>query len=82
MGDARDIDSISQGIDLSKRSILSALARDLKHLFELGVERFDYKELRGGYISKCHLCLDVRKRIAQKTNGFEELRPREFYYRL
>ena len=73
---------ISQGIDLSEHSTLSVLVADLKRLFELGVERFDYKELRGGYISKCHLCLDVRKRIAQKTDEFEELRPREFYYRL
>jgi len=82
MGDARDIGLISQGIDLSEQSILRALVTDLKRLFELGVEQFDYMELRAGYISKCHLCLDVRKRIAQKTNEFEELRPREFYYRL
>jgi len=37
MGDARDIDLISQGIDLSEQSILRALVTDLKRLFELGV---------------------------------------------
>jgi len=30
-----------------------------------------------GYISKCHLCLDIRKCLAKE--GFEELQPVEFY---
>jgi len=82
LGDGRDIDSIGQGIDLDQRPILNALSTDLKRLFEFGVEEFDYKEREEGYISKCHLCVDVRKHIVQKTDEFEELRPREFYYHL
>jgi len=40
-----------------------------------------YELLGGGYVSKCHLCLDIRKHIA--ANGiFEELRPKEFYDQL
>jgi hypothetical protein len=81
LGDGRDIRSILQGIDLSGRPILSALVTDLQKLLEFGVQQFGYKEDEG-YISKCHLCLDVRKHIAQKTDEFKELRPREFYYRL
>ena len=80
LGDGREIDSICQGLDLNERPILTALVTDLKKLLEFGVQQFGYKE-HEGYISKCHLCLDVRKHIAQKTDEFKELRPREFYYR-
>ena len=82
LGDGRDIDAICRGIDLDQRPILSALSTDLKGLFEFGAREFDYKEREEGYISKCHLCVDVRKHIAQRTDEFEELRPREFYYHL
>ena len=82
MGDAREMDLILQGVDLNVRPILRALTNDLKDLLELGVREFGYKEREDGYVSKCHLCLDVRKHIAQKTDEFEELRPREFYYHL
>jgi len=82
LGDGRNIDSICEGINLDERPILKALSTDLKELFDIGIGEFDYKEREEGYISKCHLCVDMRKHIAQKTNEFEELRPREFYYRL
>jgi len=82
LGDGRDIDVIRQGVDLDQRPILNALSSDLKRLFEFGVEKFDYKEREEGYISKCHLCVDVRKHIAQKTDEFQELRPREYYCHL
>ena len=79
LGDARDITSICQGIDLNEHPILNALATDLKTLFELAAEEFNYKQRREGYISKCHLCVDLRRHIAQETDEFQELRPREFY---
>jgi len=82
LGDGREIDSICQGIDLDRRPILEALSNDLKRLFEFGVKEFDYKERGQGYISKCHLCVDLRRHIAQETDQFEELRPREFYRHL
>jgi hypothetical protein len=82
LGDARDITSICRGIDLNKHPILNALVADLKKLFELGVEEFNYKQLGEGYISKCHLCVDLRRHIAQETDEFQELRPREFYHHL
>jgi hypothetical protein len=82
LGDAREMDSILQGIDLDVPPILKALVNDLRDLLELGVREFGYVEQEEGYVSKCHLCLDVRKHVAQKTDEFKELRPREFYYHL
>jgi len=82
LGDGKDLNSLCQGIDLDERPIVNALATDLKELFQIGVERFDYKERRDGYISKCHLCVDVRKRIVDETGEFKELKPREFYLHL
>jgi hypothetical protein len=82
LGDARDVDSICSGIDLEERPILDVLVTDLEKLYEFGVKEFGYKERKEGYISKCHLCVDIRKHIAQQTDEFEELRPREFYYQL
>jgi hypothetical protein len=81
LGDARDLDSLPE-IDLEEKPILEALVTDLEKLYELGVEEFGYKELSEGYISKCHLCVDLRKCLAEQTDEFEELRPREFYYHL
>ncbi|MBM5805613.1 MAG: hypothetical protein FJZ49_06110 [Candidatus Verstraetearchaeota archaeon] len=82
LGDARDLDSLLQGIDLRERPILDALVTDMERLYEFGVKRFGYRELPEGYISKCHLCVDVRRHIAEQTGEFKELRPREFYYQV
>jgi len=79
LGDARDITSMCQGIDLDEHPILNALTTDLRILFELGVNEFNYEQRGEGYISKCHLCVDLRRHIALKTDKFQELRPREFY---
>ncbi len=78
LGDGRDLDSILQGIDLDDRPVIDALVTDMKSLHELG-RQFGYKERAEGYLSKCHLCVDVRKCIAQQTDEFKELSPREFY---
>jgi len=82
LGDGRDVNSICQGVELDERPILDALVTRLKTLFELGTKEYGYREREEGYISKCHLCLDLRKQIAQATDEFQELRPTEFYYRL
>ncbi len=83
LGDARNLNSIcSEGIDLEENLILNALVTDLKRLFEFSVKEFGYKKQSEGYISKCHFCLDMRKHIAERTDEFKELNPREFYYHL
>jgi len=48
--------------------------------FQRFLER-GYQESAEGYYSKCHLCMDLRKHLAQ-TGDYPELSPREFYLRL
>jgi len=81
LGDAKNLDSLHE-IDLDEKPILEALVTNLKKLYELGIGEFGYKESSHGYISKCHLCVDIRKCLAKQTDEFEELRPREFYSHL
>jgi hypothetical protein len=82
LGDARNLDLICQGIDLDEYPILGALVTDMKRLYEFTVKGFGYTDREEGYISKCHLCVDIRKHIAQQTDKFRELNPKEFYLHL
>ena len=83
LGDARRLDELLEyGIDLDERPILKALTESLGKLYELAVKEFNYVERADGYISKCDLCLDMRRHIAQQTDEFHELAPREFYRNL
>lgn len=82
LGDARDLDVICEGVDLDDRPILDALAKGLGELFRFAVEEFNYVERTEGYVSKCHLCVDIRKHIVERTSQFKELSPREFYLRI
>jgi hypothetical protein len=79
LGDWRNLDEILfEGIDLSSRPILNFLVlQDFEGLFNFAKE-YGYEEIKEGYISKCHLCLDIRKFLLDKGE-FEELSPREFY---
>ena len=85
LGDARNLDSIyGEGIELNDHPVLAKLVspRGMKQLYDFGVKEFGYKELKDGYVSKCHLCVDIRKHIVEQTDEFKELKPREFYRRL
>jgi len=53
---------------------------NLQGLFSLA-EEMGYSELQDGYLSKCHLCMDIRKFIMHRKD-FKELRPKEFYLHL
>ncbi len=79
LGDARDLDALCSGIDLAERPILRALLSSLNDLYEMGIAH-GYVE-REGYVSKCHLCIDIRRHLA-RFGGFGELKPRQFYERL
>jgi hypothetical protein len=79
LGDARDLEALCRGVELEERPVLQALLTDLKALYDLGRE-FGYQE-RERYVSKCHLCVDVRRHLALEGE-FKELRPRAFYERL
>ncbi len=83
LGDARKLDLICrEGVDLSQYPIIRALVSDVEELFNLACREFEYEELPRGYISKCHLCLDIRQHLVRKTNRFRELEPKEFYSHL
>jgi len=84
LGDARNLNQICQGIELDDYPVIAMLALDrgIGKFFQFSTEEFGYKELKDGYVSKCHLCLDMRKHISGQTNEFKELRPKEFYNNL
>jgi len=71
-------DILENGIDLNKYSVLGYLVNnDMKGLFRFAVES-GYTESLDGYLSKCDLCLDLRKHLV-KQGDFDELKPKEFY---
>jgi hypothetical protein len=82
LGQWLDLDRlIEEGIDLEKQPVLSFLmAEDIEGLFHFAQD-FGYQEAEQGYLSKCDLCLDIRKHLVSKGD-FQELRPREFYAHL
>ncbi|MGQ9514713.1 MAG: hypothetical protein ACUVTL_06660 [Thermoproteota archaeon] len=71
-----------EGVDLEKHPVLKAIVSSLGELYRYADENFDYRPKRGGYVSKCHLCLDIRKNLIERGADFEELNPRQFYYNL
>lgn len=50
---------------------------DLEGLFGFAKDH-GYRESQTGYLSKCHLCTDIRKYLVMKGD-YKELRPKEFY---
>jgi hypothetical protein len=82
MGSWYEIDTLTRdGIDLESRPVLKFL---VEGDFE-GLTRFandsGYEEVAEGYISKCDLCLDIRKFLVTKSE-FNELQPKAFYEQL
>ncbi len=85
LGDARDLEKICQdGINLDENPIIEILVspKGIMKLFEYAVKEYGYRERNDGYVSKCHLCLDIRKHIVEQTDDFNELKPRDFYRHL
>jgi hypothetical protein len=82
LGSWLDLDALlEEGIELDERPVLRFLiAGDVKGLFQLARD-LGYQEAERGYLSKCDLCLDLRKYLASKQD-FAELRPKEFYAHL
>ncbi|MEM1508583.1 MAG: radical SAM protein [Thermofilaceae archaeon] len=79
LGDARKLNHVLEGVDLGDRPVLAMLSRDLGSLYRLAVDGYGYNEPRGGYVSHCHLCLDIRLHLALNIGGFKELQPSSFY---
>ena len=70
--------SLEEGIDLEEHPILSFLvAEDMKGLFNFASDH-GYQDSERGYVSKCDLCLALRRYLVSRGD-FRELAPREFY---
>jgi len=82
LGDCRRLDALlEEGIDTDVYPILGYLMEeDMQGLLEFA-SRFGFEENSEGYISKCHLCIDIRRHLAAER-GFRELQPTEFYEHL
>ena len=79
MGRWYDIEQIlAQGIDLELLPVLAFLIKnDFPGLLDFAKQR-GYKTRDQGYLSKCHLCVDIRTHLFQ-SGEFKELNPRGFY---
>lgn len=82
LGDARQLDELlAKGISAGDHPVLSRIVtNDFEGLLELA-ETYGYGEREDGYYSKCHLCIDVRKKLCEEGE-FRELTPKEFYEHL
>ena len=82
LGDCRNLDRIiTEGVDLDERPVLAAIASgDFAGLLDMA-RGLGYAEREAGYLSKCHLCVEVRRHLAS-SGDFPELAPKEFYLRL
>jgi hypothetical protein len=82
LGNALELDkTLADGLDTVKNPILTYIvSNDFEGLLSFAADT-GYIEDREGYLSKCHLCIDIRKHLAQRDD-FTELRPVEFYNKL
>jgi hypothetical protein len=82
LGQWQDIDHlITEGINVEEHPILNYLiSEDMEGLFHFAMDH-GYRESSDGYVSRCHLCLDIRKHLVLKKD-FHELTPGEFYSHL
>lgn len=82
LGSWLHLDSLlAEGVELDDRPVLKFLVTgDMQGLFRFAQE-FGYQESDEGYLSKCNLCLDIRKHLVSRQD-FAELQPRAFYTHL
>jgi len=78
LGDCHDPSFFFNGINLDERPVLKALITDIEELYKLGKE-YQYEDIPEGYASTCHLCLDIRKHLVQRSDNFAELTPAQMY---
>ena len=67
-----------EGIDLEKHPILSFLVDNNMQGLYFFAKDYGYQDNKEGYLSKCHLCLDIRSFLITQKN-YPELQPKEFY---
>jgi hypothetical protein len=82
LGDCRELDTLLEaGIDTDEQPVLGYLARDDLAGLMRYAEDFGYREEGRGYLSKCHLCTDIRKYLTG-VRPYRELGPDSFYENL
>lgn len=79
LGDWHDLKEITEeGLDTADKPILEYLIKDdMNGLFKYAEDR-GYQERENGYLSKCHLCADIRKFLS-KQSDYKELQPKAYY---
>jgi hypothetical protein len=79
LGKWQNLDELlERGVDADRHPILKYLAeQDLRGLLSFA-EDLGYQRSPDGYVSRCHLCIDIRRHLSAREQ-FEELAPREFY---
>jgi hypothetical protein len=82
LGDWFALDELtSDGVSANDHPLMGFLiAEDVEALLRFAQD-MGYSELPEGYLSKCDLCLDVRKYLVAQDD-FPELQPRSFYKHL
>jgi hypothetical protein len=82
LGSFSELDRFTtDGIELDEYPILKYIISDNFEGLLSFAQDYGYKEDKDGYLSKCHLCVDIRKYLVTKDN-FNELQPKEFYQHL
>ena len=82
LGNWQDLDHLlEQDLDLDEYAVLGFLVKqDFAGLLRFA-RNLGYQGYEEGYVSKCHLCADIRKYLVTKQE-FKELKPEEFYSHL
>jgi hypothetical protein len=82
LGRRQELDRLTEeGIDLEEHPVLRFLiAEDVRGLFHFAQD-LGYQASPEGYLSKCDLCLEIRKHLVS-IEDFVELQPRAFYAHL
>lgn len=80
LGQTNDLASFVKEYDINDTPIIKRLVEGGPFaLAEWASEEYDFKEDVEGYVGKCHLCVDVRRHIVERTKEFNELSPIDFY---
>jgi len=79
LGDVRELGTmLKDGIEVQNNSVLYFLMKnEFSGLLNLA-EDLGYVQASEGYLSKCHLCADIRKHLS-RSGDFPELQPTYFY---
>jgi hypothetical protein len=82
LGRWQELDQLTEeGIDLEDHPVLRFLfIEDIRGLFRFAQD-LGYQASQEGYLSKCDLCLEIRKYLVS-AGDFAELQPRRFYTHL